>query len=106
VTYSAKHERRKDPRFPQVLEAHAHTLLPLPPGHSAPPEFSGRIQNVSEGGICLMTSHPIPVASFVCCRIVMLEVPAAIPTLLQVRWTASRGNKTPRYLSGFRFVAN
>jgi hypothetical protein len=106
VTYPAKHDRREHPRFPQVLEAHAQALLPLPPGHSTLKEFTGRIQNVSEGGICLMTSKPLPVPCFVCCRIVMLEVPAAIPTLLQLRWTAKSGNKNPRYICGFRFVGD
>lgn len=89
-----------------MAEARAQALLPIPRGHSNLKEFSGRIQNVSEGGICLMTSTPLPVASFICCRIAMFEVPSAIPTLLQVRWTANSGGKNPRYLSGFRFVAD
>jgi hypothetical protein len=41
---------------------------------------------------------------FVCCSFPASDVPVAIPTLMQVRWTAKRGNKAKSYISGLQFV--
>jgi len=53
-----------------------------------------------------MTLLPLDTATFVCCRMPILEEPVAIPALMQVRWTVERKNKDPYYLSGLRFVTN
>jgi len=40
------------------------------------------------------------------CDIAMPDIPVAIPTLMQVRWTAKRGHKSLNYLSGLRFITS
>ena len=104
VKHSNEKERREHVRFPQVLEVHTRTLPPGSAGYTTPKEISGRIQNVSEGGICIMSSTPLPVSTFVCCEIAMPDVPVSIPTLMQVRWTARRGNAGEHYVNGLRFI--
>jgi len=80
-------------------------MPPVHASHPAPREVQGRIQNLSEGGICLMSSQPLPVSSFVCCEITMPDIPVSIPALMQVRWTAKRGREANRYIQGLRFIS-
>jgi hypothetical protein len=69
-----------------------------------PKEFDGRIHNLSNGGVCILSSCPLQAAVLVCCNFPASDVPVSIPTLLQVRWTAKNGRKSPSYVSGLQFV--
>lgn len=80
-------------------------MPPVNAAHLAPREVQGRIQNLSQGGICIMSSQPLPVATFFCCEIAMPDIPVSIPALMQVRWTAKRGREA-NYINGLRFVAS
>jgi hypothetical protein len=104
MKHASEHERRQHQRFPQVLDVHARSLPPVQSPLAPPREFDGRIQNLSRGGACILSSLPLPAASFVRCDIAMPDVPIAIPTLMQVRWTAKRGHKSVSYLSGLSFI--
>lgn len=105
MKYSPKQDRRQHTRFPQTLEVTAQTLPPVHVAATGSTEITGRIQNVSEGGICMVSALPLQVASFVCCQIAVPDVPVSIPTLMQVRWTSTRGNNA-RHINGLRFVAD
>ncbi len=75
-------------------------------GETVPVEFVGRVQNISEGGIGLLSDIPLQPSSFVRCSIVTPDVPVPIPTLMQVRWSvARRDDKSQTYVSGLLFVA-
>jgi hypothetical protein len=109
VTTSPKRERRQHERFPQVLDVHTRCLLSGnsssdQQGNPLPKEFDGRIQNLSNGGACILSSYSLPLALFVCCNFPTLEAPVSIPILMQVRWTAKRSHNPPTYLTGFEFV--
>jgi hypothetical protein len=69
-----------------------------------PKEFDARIHNLSNGGVCMLSSSPLPVATFVCCDIPVPDAPVSIPTIMQVRWTAKSGQKSPNYISGLQFL--
>jgi PilZ domain len=97
-------ERRQYERFPQVLEVHAKSLLSAQTAGSVRKEFDGRIHNLSNGGICILSSIPLQAAMFVCCSFPVSDAPVSIPALMQVRWSAKRGNKSPSYISGLQFV--
>jgi len=84
---------------------HARCLLPAGTTTGAPKEFNGRIQNLSNGGACILSSVPLPPSGFVCCNFPVLDAPVSVPALMQVRWTAKRGPKSPNYMSGFQFIA-
>ena len=98
-------ERRQHERFPQVLEVHARSLLSGRTAGTLPKEFEGRIHNLSNGGICILSSSPLQADTFVCCNLPVLDVPVSIPTLMHVRWTAKQGKKSRSYISGLQFVA-
>jgi PilZ domain len=67
-------------------------------------EFDGRIQNLSSGGACILCSYSLQPTSVVCCNFPVGDAPVSVPTLMRVRWTIKRGQKSPNYLSGFQFV--
>ena len=100
-------ERRLHERFPQVFEVHARGLRS---GHAAvaepkePKEFDCRIHNLSNGGLCVLGSRPLQPSTFVCCNFPVFDSPISIPTLMQVRWSVKRGQKSPSYISGLQFV--
>ena len=74
---------------------------------STPVEFVGRVQNISEGGISLLSELALEPSSFVRCNILTPDVPVAIPTLMQIRWSVVRrdGGKEQTHLIGLQFVA-
>ncbi|MGA9243359.1 MAG: PilZ domain-containing protein [Silvibacterium sp.] len=98
-------DRRHDPRFPQSLEL---TVQPLPELGSSrklkTPAIRGRIQNISAGGVCLITGRPIEKFSVLRCEITMGDVPLKIATLMQVRWTKKQNMQPEGYLSGLEFL--
>lgn len=100
---SSKHERRQHERFPQILDVHARCLI-SGTATTLPKEFDGRIQNLSKGGACILSSTPLPPSVFVSCDFPVNDTAVTVPTLMQVRWTAKRGRKAPNYISGFEFV--
>ncbi len=92
-------------RFPHSLEVSGHGMTATGRTAVSPIEFSGRVQNISEGGISLLSESSLTPSSFVRCSIQVPDVPVAVPTLMQVRWSvARRGNKSKSYLIGLLFV--
>jgi hypothetical protein len=63
----------------------------------------GRIQNLSQGGVCFLSNRSIPVSSLVLCEIVVSGTRVAIPTLMQVRWT-ERNPTSGRTNIGLQFL--
>jgi hypothetical protein len=107
VSYLPDGERRQHERFPQVLEVHARSLRPGPNAAAEPKgpmEFDCRLHNLSNGGVCILSSSPLQTSTFVCCNFQVFDSPVSIPTLMQVRWTVKRGQKSPNYISGLQFV--
>jgi PilZ domain len=104
VKSSSERERRRYPRFPQILEIQASSVPPLKQKERARSTLSGRAQNVSKGGFCLLTSQPIDRASLMVCHIGVSDGTTAIPTLVQVRWTKKQDIQDESYLSGVQFM--
>jgi hypothetical protein len=100
-------ERRQHERFPQVLEVHARGLRSFQTPGAQPKElkeFDCRLYNLSNGGVCILSSKPLQASTFVCCNFPVFESPVSIPTLMQVRWSVKQGQKSPSYMSGLQFV--
>jgi len=81
-------------------------MPPVRSSHATPKEIQGRIQNVSQGGLCVLSTQPLAVSTFVVCEIAMPDIPVSIPALMQVRWTVKRGKEAYHYIHGLRFVAS
>ncbi len=101
---SSKPERRRHERFPQVVEVHTRCLVSSAESGDAPKDFDGRIQNLSNGGVCILSGSPLPPSLFVCCSFPVIDAPVQVPILMQVRWTAKRGYNPSVYVSGLQFV--
>lgn len=63
----------------------------------------GRIQNISQGGVCVLGNRSILASSLIRCEIVVSGTHAAIPTLMQVRWT-ERTSTNGGYKIGLQFL--
>ena len=59
---------------------------------------------MSKGGFCLLTDKPVDKSSLMLCHIGVSEGTAAIPTLVQVRWTKKQDIQDEHYLSGVQFL--
>jgi hypothetical protein len=66
-------------------------------------EIYGEVADISEGGLCLLTVDAANVSEPVRCVIRLPQIPAGIPTLLQVRW-AQRDGLGPTYRVGLQFL--
>lgn len=105
MTQPSDQERRQHERFPQLLDVHVQGLLSSQTTGSVPKEFDGRIHNLSNGGVCIISSSPLQADTFVRCSLHAVDSPVSIPTFMQVRWTAKHRQKPPSYISGLQFVA-
>jgi hypothetical protein len=98
---ASQSERRHEERFPQNLEVLIRELPRL--GAVEDPEIStvtGRVQNISQGGVCLVTSTPIEKSSVIRCEIAIGDAPLRVATLMQVRWTQKQNAIPESFISG------
>ena len=104
VKTSSERERRRYPRFPQILEIQASNVPLLKQNERSRSTLAGRAQNVSKGGFCFLTNQPIDRASLMVCHMGLSDGATAIPTLVQVRWTKKQDIQDESYLSGVQFI--
>jgi hypothetical protein len=97
-------DRRQHPRFPELLELRVREIQPLHAGTKTGKTVSGRVHNLSEGGLCFISSDLIPQSSLVRCCIGVSESPVSVPTLMQVRWVHKQKLQPDTYLTGLQFV--
>ena len=97
-------ERRRHPRFPQTLEIEVNPVPPFDSSDNSMTPILGRAQNLSRGGLCLLSQQPISQSSLLRCEMSAAEVPVPIPTLLLVRWTKKPKIRGNNYLSGLQFL--
>jgi PilZ domain len=106
VKRASENERRQHPRFPQLFEMLVRELpatssQPL----NAPSEtIEGRVQNVSEGGLCFLSPRPLDKQALVRCEIVVSDLPVHIPTLMQVCWNQKQRVSPETYVCGLKFL--
>jgi len=104
VKPSSERERRRYPRFPQILEIQAAGVPPLAQKQPTKSALSGRAQNISKGGFCFLTNQPVDRSAVMLCHVGVSEGVTAIPTLVQVRWTKKRDINEESYLTGVQFL--
>ena len=94
-------DRRHEARFPQNLEVVIGELPQL--GSEETPQaskLSGRVQNISQRGMCLITSSPIEKSAVVRCEIAIGDAPLHIATLMRVRWTQEQSASPEGFITG------
>jgi hypothetical protein len=96
--------RRRYPRFPHPIKLFA-TELPQPGSFTQRKiTIRGRIENISRGGICVLSDRSIPNSALIRCEFLVPEVPIPVPTLMQVRWTRKQDSRDGGYVSGLHFL--
>ena len=98
-------ELRTHPRFPLKGPLHIRACpLPLVVRASHRPHvIEGHIQNISSGGMCVLTGRPLRVSELLWGEIALPGTRAGIPTLLQVRWF-HKNSYGSRHRVGLGFV--
>lgn len=98
-------DRRRDPRFPQSLELILRALPDLGSTEKqTTSSIRGRLQNISERGICLTTPHAMEKSTVLRCEFSVDNVPLKVATLMQVRWSKKQNSLPEGYLSGLEFL--
>ncbi len=79
-------------------------LPPVASSQPSPPPLEGRLQNVSAGGIGLLTEQRLPVSAVVRCDLAVTEDLVPVPILMLVRWNRERSGKPGSYICGLQFL--
>jgi PilZ domain len=104
VRQVAERERRHYRRFPQLLELEAHLLPPIDSEKKTTISITGRVQNISKGGICILTYQPLVRSALLRCEIIASDGEVGVPTIMQVCWTRKQQLPLDSYISGLRFL--
>lgn len=97
-----KRERRHHPRHPFRAEFKGQELSSLGSADS-PLVFQGSIQNISCGGINVLTKRRLKETSLVRAEILLPQTPVSVPLLMQTRWIR-RLARPSRYEAGLQFL--
>jgi hypothetical protein len=98
-------DRRHEVRLPQIFDVVVRELPQL--GAVEDSELcsvAGRVQNVSQDGVCLITSCPVGKATVVRCEIAIGDAPLRVATLMQVRWTRKQSAQPESFISGLEVL--
>jgi len=94
-------ERRNEDRYPQSIDVMVQQLSDTGSSEAvAPSNISGRTQNISHKGLCIITSEPIHSTSLIRCEIRMPNSEIRVATLMQVRWTRKRNQDPDGFITG------
>src|ERR1700676_2622008 len=85
-------DRRRSRRIPSTMEFRGWRLAPWASESKRRRTVRGRIENISSGGISVLSSQSLPVTSLVRCEISFSKAASAIPTLMQVRWNVKQAS--------------
>ncbi len=101
--------RRQHTRYPLSQTVTFEVSAPLTLQESRQEEAEGDTQNVSEGGLCLITERSLEESQIIKIKIPIPNVVATTPTLAEVRWVKSGRQVAVRqhddhYLVGLRFL--
>ncbi len=72
-------------------------------GQRRQPALQGRIQNISAGGLCLLTRQVPNVTDPIRSEITVPGTPVGIPTLVQIRWSRKSADKR-NHVVGLQFL--
>jgi PilZ domain len=86
---------RQHPRYPLPLIVNFEVGASLTLQASHQKEEEGIGQNISEGGLCLITDRALEESQVIKIRLPIPNVSATIPTLAEVRWVKRQSVQRP-----------
>jgi hypothetical protein len=94
--------RRRHPRYPVTGELRACRIPLLGFQVQLEHVVEGEIENISSGGLCVLTTSPMEITDVFRTEIGLSAVPISIPLLSDVRWIEKLGEHFFRV--GLRFA--
>jgi hypothetical protein len=96
-------DRRRDRRYSLTAKLRGKLLS----GAGLPREqqaiLAGHVQDISSGGLCVLSSRPVKNASVVHCELSLPQLPVRIRALMRVRWMKAIPRKA-KYRLGLQFL--
>ena len=96
-------ERRANRRYPVRWRLEGRGLSFLGFADHQEEGLRGEVQNLSQGGLCVISERPIQKSSVLRCEIFPDTVPAGIPTVMEVRWIEAPAKSSGTRV-GLRFL--
>ena len=94
--------KRRDSRYP-ISGTFEGSELPSFHGRKKAVTFQGQVKDVSNGGFCLLSTHAPKESGLLQGPLKLAQMPAHIPTLVQVRWV-ERTPEARHYRIGLQYV--
>lgn len=102
---SAATDRRRHGRFPQTFDLVLRPLPELGLPKAKQIKVAGRIQDISKGGICVLTPRPVDVSQVYVCEFLLHDSPPIkVSTLMRVCWSQMHTVPDESYFSGLAFL--
>jgi len=104
---------RQHPRYPVSLKVIFETGASLTTQKSRQEKADGDTQNLSNGGLCLITDRALKASQIIRLKLPMPNISVTMPTLAEVRWvkresikplTSAQSGGSRRYIAGLRFL--
>jgi hypothetical protein len=95
--------KRRDSRYPIMGKFEASELPSFQARRKGNLRLSGQVHNISDGGFCLHAARAPRESSLLQGLLEFADVPARIPTLVQVRWVNRLANEMS-YRIGLKYV--
>lgn len=96
-------DRRQYPRYQLESELIGRELSLLGVTEDNKHFIRAHVEDISEGGICVLTSKPLALTNPVQCKIPLAKIPVAVPVIMRVQWShqVSTGSS---YRNGLQFL--
>ncbi len=86
-------ERRRHTRYPVRGDLTGDLLSTMETPKETEQPFRGEVQNLSVGGLCVITPRAISRLVLIRCEVRVADLPVSIPTLVQVRWVEKSSSR-------------
>src|SRR5215813_14256421 len=96
-----RREKRQHPRYSFKEAASTFPFSTIRYSNTAERTVRARLQNLSQGGVCLRADHSVKKEQVVRCDLSLPGIPVPIPTLMRVRWTR---RVQQGYMTGMQFL--
>jgi len=80
-------DRRQYPRYPLESDFIGRELSLVGVTEENKLLIRAHVEDISEGGLCVLTSKPLTLANPVQCKIPLATIPVALPVIMRVQWS-------------------
>src|SRR5688500_3999404 len=96
-------DRRQYPRYPLETDFIGRELSLVGVTEDSRLLIRAHVEDISEGGICVLTSKPLTLTIPVQCKIPLAKIPVALPVIMRVQWS-HRVSTGSNFRNGLQFL--